>query len=208
MEGDAAIARYADLFERLYGRRPEGENERLLCEAEQRLGCSIPPPLRALYEACGREESVMASHNRFLAPSALEESDGRLLFCEENQAVCVWGAVPGEDDPVAEVANVLRDGALEWHSEELRLGRFLEILVYLQTAWGGFEHTGDLLDPSEAMAAIRESWEAVVCHQGLTIYERSGALITALEGQGFLTGAARTEEDWARLEAELGFESS
>jgi hypothetical protein len=64
------------------------------------------------------------------------------------------------------MANVLRDGTLEWHPEDVSLSRLLEMMVYLQTASG---------------------------------------LITALDGDGFLTAAARTAEGFARLERDLGF---
>jgi len=145
----------------------------------------------------------MASHNRLLAPSALDLADGRLVFCEENQEVCVWGSVPGSPDPAAENANVLRDGTLEWHPEDVSLSRFLEIMVYLQTAWGGFEHVGDLHEIERALPTIEAEWDQVVRHNGLTIYARPGALITALDGDGLLTAAARTPEELARLEREL-----
>lgn len=197
---------FVGLFERLYERHPLGVAEHELAEAEARLGVAIPPPLRELHLACGREPCVLASHNRFFSPRALERSDGRIIFCEENQGVCVWGCLPGHEDPLAEVGNVLRDDTLEWHSEQARLSRFLVIQLYLQTAWGGFEHAGDLQDPDPVMSRIESEWEEVVRHQDLTIYWKPGALITALDGQPFLTGAARTEEDFVRLLGDLGFE--
>lgn len=167
---------------------------------------NAPPPLRSFYLACGREAAVMSSHNCFLRPAALRLSDGRMVYCEENQTVCVWGSVPGDPEPLAEVANVLADGSLEWHSEEVTLSRFLEILFYLQTAWGGFEHVGELQDSRRAMAKIEAEWEEVVRHDGLVIHAQPGAVISALEGQGFLTVATRTSAGLARLERELGVE--
>ncbi len=198
---------YVALFERLYERRPVGVKDEALSAVEERLGVVLPPSLRCFYSACGREPLVMSAHNRFLSPAALECADGRILFCEENQGVCVWGCAPGDGDPMAEVGNVLRDDAFEWHSEGTKLSQFLQVLLYLQTAWGGFEFAGDLQDPKPMMARIQSGWERVVRHQDLTIYWRPGALISALDGEAFLTAATRTQEGFARLEAELGFRS-
>src|SRR5690606_21659525 len=92
--GGGAMTDPATLFHRLYDRTPIGVEEDLLERAEQRLGLLLPPPLRALHLACGREASVMSAHNRFLSPGALDHADVRLIFCEENQTVCVWGCVP------------------------------------------------------------------------------------------------------------------
>lgn len=194
----------AELFERLYGRPPAGERESALHHTEERLGVSMPPPLRSFYSACGREARVMSSYNRFLRPAALRLSDGRLVYCEENQTVCVWGSVPGDPDPLAEVANVLDDDELEWHSEEVTLSRFLEILLYLQTAWGGFRHVGRLPATKRARGKIEAEWEEVVRHNDLIIHAQPGALISKLEGEGFLTVATRTSAELARLERELG----
>lgn|SRR5690606_14349200 len=195
----------ATLFHRLYDRTPIGVEEDVLERAEQRLGLLLPPPLRALHLACGREASVMSAHNRFLSPDALDLADGRLIFCEENQTVCVWGCVPGGEDPEAEIANVLPDGALEWHSEQVPLSELLAIMVYLQTAWGGFPHAADLHAIERALPTIEAEWDPVVRHNGLTIYEKPGLLISSLEGSGFLTAAARTPDGIASLQRELGF---
>lgn len=195
---------FVQLFERLYERRPVGVAETALADAERRLGVAIPAPLRAFYLACGAEPCVMAAHNRFYGPAGLRYSEGRILFCEENQGACVWGCRP-EEGADAEVGNVLGEDTLEWHSEEVWLSQFLEILLYLQTAWGGFEHAGDLQDPEPVMPRIEASWERVVDHQDLTIYRRGDALISALDGQPFLTAAARTSEGFVRHLGELGF---
>ncbi len=196
---------YAALFHRLYDRAPAGIGREELRRAERRLGLVIPPPLRALYLELGGEACVMATHNRVRSPAELEVADGRLVFCEENQTVCVWGSIPGSEDPEAEVANVLRHGTLEWHSEEVSLSRFLEIMIYLQTAWGGFEHYANLEEPGHALPKIEAEWDQVVRHNGLTIYAQPGLLITALDGDPCLTAAARTRDGIARLERELGF---
>lgn len=196
---------FAALFEHLYQRPPVGESEETLAAAEVRLGVLLPEPLRSFYRACGREDCVMAAHNQFLALPSLELVDGRLIFCEENQVVCVWGSVVGEPDPKAEVGNVLPDGTLEWHSEEVVLSRFLEIMVYLQTAWGGYEHAGDLQEPEGALVVMARDWTRVVQHNGLTIYEQPGVLVCSLEGLPFITAGALTETDLERLERDFGF---
>jgi predicted O-methyltransferase YrrM len=54
-------------------------------------------------------------------------------------------------------------------------------------------------------AQIEAEWTLVMQRNGATVYERPGLLISRLEGDGFLIGAARTAEGFSWLEAHLGF---
>ena len=83
--------RWVEVFEGLYGRAPVGCGEAALVAAEARLGVELPAELRGFLSAVGREAVVMEVHDRFLAPDALAVADGRVVFCEENQGVCMWG---------------------------------------------------------------------------------------------------------------------
>ncbi len=62
----------------------------------------IPAVLEAFYGACGAESCVMTPHNQFRSPANWEFKDGRIVFLDENQGVCVWGCKPEGDDPGAE----------------------------------------------------------------------------------------------------------
>ena len=193
------------LFSQLYGRNPKGSDPTLIDDAEARLGVALPAALHEFYKACGAEPSVTTSHNRLRPPGRLKVVDGRVLFCEENQGVCQWGFVPGAADPIVEQGALVSVHELEWHPEEVSLSRFLEMLVYLQTAWGGFEYAGDLNDPTPVMSTIEAEWDVMVRHHEMTIYGRPGALISVFDGQTFVIGAARTEELFEATLGELGF---
>jgi hypothetical protein len=197
---------YRALFRELYGRQPRGLPTESIEHAERILGFALPAPLLAFYAGCGAEESAMAAFNHFLMPDDLHVVDGRLVFCEENQRVCVWGALPSADEPLTEQGVVLRDGAMEWHSEQVGLGEFLQIMLYIQTVWGGYELAGIHHAPAQVLPHVQGQWLRAVRHNDLTVYKRSGVLIAALAGETFLTAGARTQREFDQLERELGFQ--
>src|SRR4051812_28923382 len=63
----------------------------VLAEAEKRLGVRVPAALREYYLVAGRERRFNACCNRLLPPSEWAVDKQRLVFMEENQAVCCWG---------------------------------------------------------------------------------------------------------------------
>lgn len=189
------------LFELLYGRAPEGLASHIVDDAEERLGVRLPPPLRDYYLLFGGEDRLASAYNTILRPDLLQREDGRLIFCEENQGVCVWGCTPSGDDPDAEVANVLPDDLLEWHPEGSSVGSFLSVMILLQTAWGGFEFGGAMPWTQAALADAGVTWEHVVRHQELTIYVAEGTVVTAFDDDLGVTGAGRTAAHFERLRA-------
>ena len=79
-----------------------GYSEPEVAEAEARLGVGLPPPLRSMYRYAGRHLLWRRSQHPLVEPSALEISDGALVFLEEEQAVVEYLLLSedlGEEDP-------------------------------------------------------------------------------------------------------------
>ena len=193
--------RYRALFELLYGRAPTGLERSVIEAAEERLGFPIPPPLRDFHLVCGGEDHLTSAYNIIVPPRLLEREDGRLVFCEEHQGVCVWGCTPWGENPDAEVGNVLPDDSLEWHAEGATLGSFLSVLVLLQTAWGGFEFVEQLPSSQAALVDAGIEWDRGVRHRELTIYVADGTVAAAFDDHPSITGAGRTAAHLERLMA-------
>lgn len=66
----------------------------------EEIGRTVPVPLRDFYEFAGRWPNVIVQ-NSLAAPDELEQTDGLLVFCVENQGVYAWATeLEGEDPPV------------------------------------------------------------------------------------------------------------
>ncbi|HJK91743.1 MAG TPA: hypothetical protein RMH85_22310 [Polyangiaceae bacterium LLY-WYZ-15_(1-7)] len=199
------MMRWVEVFEGLYGRAPVGCGEAALVAAEARLGVELPAELRGFLSAVGREAVVMEVHDRFLAPDALAVADGRVVFCEENQGVCMWGCAVGELAPRVEVGNLVHAAepvGLEWHLEEVELETFLEERVVLQAAFGGFPH-GATVGLQGADEALARGWEERVRRGCLRVHGRPGVLVVSFAAGGALSVAARTEAELERACDEL-----
>ncbi|MGE0321734.1 MAG: hypothetical protein AB7K71_11810 [Polyangiaceae bacterium] len=196
---------YAEVFESLFARAPVGVGASVLEAAETRLGCVLPKALREFYAGVGGEKRVTATHNTFLAPDELFIADGRIVFCDENQSVCVWGIEANSDDPEVHQGVTLRHG-YEWHGEELSCSQFMRLMIHLQAAWGGYEHAAQHWEPAGVLPRIEGTWTQVVDHNGLRVFQLGHSLISELEGSGFLSGAALCESGLQLLCDELGFD--
>jgi len=89
---EAWSVRFRGLLADIAGRATprHGYPLRAIEAAEVRLGVNLPAPLREYYLSVGRHK-INSAHNRLLPPDALEVSQGRLVFMEENQCVVFWG---------------------------------------------------------------------------------------------------------------------
>lgn len=175
--------------------------------AERELGSALPAALRDYHLACGGEQRLNRAHNRVFEPSELALADGRIVFCEENQGAVVWGCRPMGDNPEVEQGVVLASAdELEWYAQDQRTAPFLELMMYLQCAWGGYEHHAVHHDPDALWPLLDSAWELVVDHDGLRIWARPGVLLSKLETDPFVLGAARTERELEWLCEQLGFE--
>jgi hypothetical protein len=198
--------KYRDIYAELFGKAPSraaGVPEGQVEQAEKRLGVKIPAALRSFYRSVGRVEGIASGYQHLVAPEDLQIGEGRLLFLVENQAVCAWGIEPSGDDPEVEQGEESEPHA--WEKIGQSASSFLEMLIYMQMAWGGSKHIAYHFEPATVLDRIRTSLELVVDNQGALIFRRGEILLSHLEGNGFLMGAARTEAGLAILVEEFGF---
>ena len=130
----------SDTLARLLGRPVSAEDglpEEELAAASHRLGCQVPPALHAYYAAVGRRADLMAGFQRFAPLQDLECLGDKLLFLEENQAVCWWAT-----DAQRRVWQTTDLDAPDWHEEDLGLDAFLHTIAYYQMAQGGYPFCG------------------------------------------------------------------
>lgn len=166
----------------------DGLPEDELAAASHRLGCQVPPALQAYYAAVGRRADLMAGFQRFAPLQDLECLGDKLLFLEENQAVCWWAT-----DAQQRVWQTTDLDAPDWHEEDVGLDAFLHTIAYYQMAQGGypfcgmrachgFSTQGDLAALLHAMHA-----QAVVDVAGLRIFTVGPqALVWYLHAEGEL----------------------
>jgi hypothetical protein len=91
-------------------------------------GLTIPTALSDFYSLAGRHW-INENHDLLLPIEKLEWMGDKLVFMEENQAVCFWGidrADLNEADPIVWRAN--NEEPIRWRSENRRLSRFLMAL--------------------------------------------------------------------------------
>ena len=164
----------SDTLTWLLGRplRPEdGVPEAELAAACHSLGWPVPPALHDFYAAVGRHAGLMDGFQRFAPLQDWECLDGKLLFLEENQAVCWWAA-----DAQQRVWQTADLDAPDWHEEPAALDGFLHAIAYYQMAQGGYPFCGmrassGLSAPGE-LASLLEAMHAqpVVDLAGLRIF--------------------------------------
>ena len=165
----------ATTISRLLGRDPdptEGFGEEELVRTESLLGGKIPSELREFYRLAGRSGTLMEGFNSFARPHELREADGRVLFLEENQGVCLWGYATEDSGAMV---HMLADDA--W-SPESKMGVFLPMMLYYQCAQGGYEHCGLTgLGDDEITALLSVEWQSVVDYGGLFIAWKRDCLL-------------------------------
>lgn len=64
-----------------------------LSRVEQRLGVTLPGPLKAFYLALGGSPEAMRSHHVFVEPEALEFNRDGLVLCHEHQRQMFWAVL-------------------------------------------------------------------------------------------------------------------
>jgi uncharacterized protein (TIGR02996 family) len=72
--------------------RDSGNTTAELAEAEERLGCVLPPAVKEFYLIFGRSLKIWSCQDRWLKLSDITQIDDgqQLLFRHENQGVCRW----------------------------------------------------------------------------------------------------------------------
>lgn len=191
---------YRTIAERLLGRPlqdTDGLHSSDIKSQTDKTGFTLPLALADYYSVAGNLE-LNSAHNRLLSPNELhvDFEETTMVFMEENQSVRTWG-IPLDDlkndDPIVYQGQP-DDG--EWHSSECSTSKWLEISLYLQCCWGGLQFSCDNMDPKSVMPKIRKNWQKVVDHNGLTIWENAGVLVSDM-GQPWCNGAANTHDGLA-----------
>jgi hypothetical protein len=88
-------------------------------------GLAIPTALFDYYSLAGRHW-INENHDRLRPIEELEWMGDKLVFLDENQCVVFWGVDRSDlrkADPI--VWQGVNGDPIEWHSEDLRLSRFL-----------------------------------------------------------------------------------
>lgn len=209
------------IAEKLLGRsltNNDGFDVEIIKNAEAKLGKAIPEALKTYYVTIGKLDIFMSSFQRFLKPEDLFYEDGKLVFLEENQNVCYWGVdtEKKEDNPlVYQVQNI--DNAV-WHSEEILLSDFLQMIMYGQCAEGGYKFSGAIydMDLEEMSEFIEElttnNWQKVVDHSNWIVYENDRKLIWYYTDDNGdfsedypILVSTLTQEDFLTMEEDFGF---
>jgi hypothetical protein len=154
------------IAEQLLGRTltaQDGLDANVITKAEQRLGISIPEPLKAVYILVGRLPQFMTAFQQFASPQEICLDAGLLMFLEENQSVCDWG--------VDTLGRVFQRQGSDSRDLELDIGAFLQLILYYQVAQGGENGYSVTLSDDEWLSLReRAGWKQVVHHDGLIIY--------------------------------------
>jgi hypothetical protein len=204
---DGWADRFRGLLADIVGRTApsHGYSAHAVAAAEARLGAPLPGPLRDYYLSVGRHK-INRAHNRLWPPDALEISQRRLVFMEENQCVVFWGvrSRTAASDPVVFQTTDLEEG--DWFAEA-PCSEFLAAMMCWQAVGGGLPHIGysDRLSRAAARRMTR-GWSAAGRMGGLSAYAREGRVVCILdEGDSALVHVgSRSRRDFRALESELG----
>jgi hypothetical protein len=187
----------------------------VLAEAETRLGVRVPAALRDYYLVAGRERRFNTCCHRLLPPSEWAVEKQRLVFMEENQAVCCWGVSirnPGSDDPP--VSEGVEDETTTWYPVQRKCSVFLAAMLHQQAASGGFRHCfSGFIDESNAsnVTLNTNEWRYYGELKGEKVYSRANQVFcfspenTLPMRQGWLVSAGgKTKRDLQAIRVELG----
>jgi hypothetical protein len=96
-----------------------------LNEIAERLGSELPEALKDLYLVAGNHRGIMDTEYHFVPPVELQNVDGHIVICIENQGLASWAVKA--DEFSTENPQVLgkRTTDVKWYGEALRLSAFL-----------------------------------------------------------------------------------
>jgi hypothetical protein len=187
----------------------------VLAEAEKRLGVRVPAALRDYYLVAGRERRFNTCGNRLLPPSEWAVDKQRLVFMEENQAVCCWGVSvrnSGSDDPP--VSEGVGDGeSTTWYPLHRKCSVFLTAMLHHQAVSGGLPHCfceSVGLSNASPVRFKKHEWKYYGELKGEEMYSRPNqvfcySLFDLPMRQGWIIMAgAKTKRDLQALGSELG----
>lgn len=176
-------------------------------QAEESLGLKLPDALKDFYHYIGKTVMLTSSFERFLPLNELQKDTDKIIFLEENQAVCWWST-----DTLNNEIWVMCDE--NWEKESINLTDFIQMLMFYNCAQGGFEF-GGIVDKSNyetILKAIETTWNKVVQYNGLIIYAYQDNLIWFFyEGDNYTPTtdgvflSCRTHEGFNAINNHLGF---
>ena len=202
----AFVARYRSIAEPLFGRRFTGKDG--LPESEQSdLGYEVPEALRDFFAVVGRFGPIMSAHNRFSIPRDFTDMDEKLVFCEENQVVVLWGYDEDQgwqsDPPVYQGVN---NDEVEWYLESARCSDFLAGMIYWQALNGGLPQIASC-SVGEGIGERARAWPLVWEDESSQIFSRGSAVfsITRSENDVAIQAAGLRVADLNQVWSSLGF---
>lgn len=203
------VERFRAIVEPLFGRlfiTSDGIPEAELDSIPARCGYELPEALKDFYAVVGRFEPVLGAHNRFYPPGGLSRMDGKLVFCEENQVVVLWGYDEDQgrqtDPPVYQGVN---NDQVEWYVEADRSSYFLAGMIYWQALYGGLPEFRTR-DASEAVRQSAAGWPLVWQDESTQLFSR-GSIVFSLTGRDGglkVQAAGQSKAELAELWRSLG----
>jgi hypothetical protein len=190
----------------------------VLAEAEVRLGLRVPAALREYYLVAGRERRFNSCCDRLLPPSEWTVDKQRLVFMEENQAICVWGVSirdPRSDDPP--VFERIGEEPPSWSQVQRKCSHFLAAMLHHQAVSDGFPHCcWKFIDESNA-ASIKfnaKKWRSYGELKGQTMFSRANQVfcfsaenMLPMRRGWVISAGGKTKRDLEAIKAEIGLEA-
>ena len=171
----------------------------------------VPAALREFYQTCGGMSELTRAHNQLLAPTEIEVVDGHHIFYDENQCVVRWAfrdADSAIDDPIV-YQGVTLDNGYEWHSEDMVLSDWLQLMSLWQIVNGGYAFGAYASGIPDGSIRVESHFPRVGGHvDGSTrFYGVPGQLIclSGPDGLPSVHAAGATPADFALLSSKLGF---
>ena len=208
------LKRYREIAESLYPPLTAEDGVRLeeIERAEKIYRFRLPKIFREFYMLAGEHSAINYSHERLLSVDCLEIEDNRLIFYEENQAVCYWAIdlsdIEKDDPPVWRGLSIVGQDELEWFLDAEKLSDFLLIMLCWQSVMGGLAFVGTAGKIEASIQAIKDNFAPLEVGEngsGLQIFTAPGKVICLaenVEGTNIDAGAS-DEERFLEIEALL-----
>jgi len=118
----------------------------------------MPRALRSFYTYAGRWPNVFEFNNLFGPDERGADEDDKLVFCSENQGVCVWATEKEGGDPPVYVRGSIEIDPLEreWHLEGEPVSRFLLQLILFEAALAAPFGASALAQPRDMVDRLLE----------------------------------------------------
>ena len=186
--------------------------ERLLCKdlddtVEVSTSDLMIPSMKNYYESVGRI-GLNSAHNTLLLPDEMtqDESGEFLQFMIGSNGSTSWAVRCEESQDNS--PNVFRLSGSEHFDEEMRISHFLLMMLYIQASLGGLKFRGLHPNTMELLRMLRNDWEPVVVHDGITIWQKDNTLIHNFGGTPFSGCATNSPEQFDALVTSHGFTAS